>query len=391
MPQATAQQQQASLVSQHTRFKASTNRQRLPLQDLTFTAANQFQRADVAQVGFLSRIYIWVGGSLTFGAGATGTVTQYFPWNILSSIAFRSNEGQEIYRTNGFTNLLVQRTLQNSLYDPAVQWRPSITNVNRFYQSANTGPLAISGAVGLTPGTTIPTSGTINISAFYVIPITVDDALSAGLLLLQNQSTRAQVELQLGQLTDWFGASATLGAGTFNSFTAKISMELYRLPASPADYPDLTYINRTISETDSWTATGDQVKRITPGNIVYRVLREYRQAATPAPQAFFAADNPNSPNFSNVFVSYGGTQRPEFEDVRIFLARQQMQYAWHLPDGTFCHEFGEGNGALGNFDARDAYDTAGLTEFFVAETYTGGAPTNGTIITTRHELQPVVL
>jgi hypothetical protein len=101
-----------------------------------------------------------------------------------------------------------------------------------------------------------------------------------------------------------------------------------------------------------------------------------------------AANNPNSPNFTQAFVQYAGTQRPEISDALIHLYRNEWQYGWPLPDGVFCHEFSLGGGSVERmFDPRDVYDTADLTQFRVGETYSGSAPSaNSLIRTTRFEL-----
>ncbi|MHA2642969.1 MAG: hypothetical protein V2G41_10010 [bacterium JZ-2024 1] len=384
-----------SMVSQHALFKSFTRRNRAQLATMTFAGYNDIQSRDLLQVGLNSRIDILIVGALSFAAGATGTINDLWPGNLLRSITLRSNEGTELYRTDGLTNIILQmmrhRGEQVSTHD---RFAASTTGKIKLYRQANTGQSmlvtpGISGATVLAPGVTAPTTGTFPIAMRYRIDLATDDDLRSGLLLLQNQSVRATLELQLGQPSDW-GFTGTLPT-IATAFTAVVVQEYYSVPDDPRAWPELTFVNRTISETVPWTTSGEQVWRVPVSGIVYRLIRQYRSGGTSA-QAIMAADDPRSTNFSQVRLTYGGTQTPEQFDARLFLLMQSDLYSQFLPDGTFVYDFYAGGGSVElGYDPRDAYDTSALTEFLVAETTSVTPPANSTIVNTRQELLRRVL
>jgi hypothetical protein len=384
-----------AMLSQHSLFKHFTRRNRAQLATMTFAGYNDIQSRDLLQVGLNSRIDILVVGALTFAAGATGTINDLWPGNLIRSIVLRSNEGTELYRTDGLTNLVLQK-LRHRGEEISFQDRfaTSTTGKIKLFRQANTGQSVImtpgvSGTTALAPGVTAPTTGTFPICMRYRIDLATDDDLRSGLLLLQNQSVRATLELQLGQPADW-GFTGTLPT-IATSFTATVVQEYYSVPDDPKAWPDLTFVNRTISEVQPWTTSGEQIWRVPVSGIVYRLMRQYRSGGTTA-QAFMAADDPRNANFSQVRLTYGSTQTPEQEDARIHMLKQSDLYGRFLPDGIFVYDFYAGGGSVElGFDPRDAYDTSNLTEFLVAETTSVSPPANSVIVNTRQELLRRVL
>jgi hypothetical protein len=384
-----------AMLNQHAMFKSFTRRNRAQLPTVTFAGFNDIQSRDLLQVGLNSRIDILLVGAITFATGATGTFNDLWPWNLLRSIVLRSNEGTELYRTDGLTNAGLQM-MRHRREEITVQDRfaNSTTGKIKLFKQATTGQSVvvtpgISGTTILAPGATAPTTGTYPICLRYRIDLATDDDLRSGLLLLQNQSVRATLELQLGQPGD-FGLTGTLPT-IATAFSATIVQEYFSVPDDPRAWPELTFINRTISETVPWTTSGEQIYRIPVSGIVYRVIRQYRSGGTTA-QAFMAADDPRSPNFSQVRLTYGSTQTPEQEDARLFMLRQSDLYGQFLPDGWFVYDFYAGAGSVEiGYDPRDAYDTSNLTEFLVAETTSVSPAANSTIVSTRQELMRRVL
>jgi hypothetical protein len=365
----------AEAVGYKPAFAQLTRRNRVPLPDMAFTSAGSSQRADLPQVGYLAGLWITAFGNINSGASAAGTFNaNYFPYNLFSRIRLSSNEGLEIYNTDGYANLLVMMS-RHMGYQPA-----QLTAANNFGIGTQGSRLCSI----FYPTGTIAASTTYPFLVNYFIPVASDDDLRAGLILLQNQATRASLEMTLGTFSDW---GFTAFANATISCTVRASMEFYSVPADPAAQPDTTFIHRVIQEQVPLTTLGEQVYRVPVNGVIIRVFQIMLNNA--APFAFFTtANNPTTPAIGNIQVQYAASQKPEIEDFRTYVARNRYFYGQDYPDGVILHEFGLGGGSVEvGTHGRDLYDTSQLTEFSLITNVTAGTLTNANIRYVREELQ----
>ena len=366
-------------------FRMVTRRNRTALSDISLNTPGQFMRTDLPQVGYASGICLHLLGNITTGTGAAGNFSNYFPYNIISQLTLRSNEGLEIYRTSGYSNMLIQ-SVTNTAYNPMQFASPvnagSIVTANGMKTALTVSP---------SPGSALAVSTVYPISLFLYIPIATDFRQTAGLLLLQNQATRASIEIAISNLVGNGGingilnAAGNLGVGGGVAFTLKGTMEWYSVPPMAGSQPDLTFVHRWIEDQTTFTSAGDITYKVPVNGIISRIITDIENNGSQY-QWYGTAGNPNTQQFGQHKIIYAASQSPEIEDTSISLARMRMQYAQDMPDGVIVDEFSMGQGSPEIWDGRDVYDTAQLTEFSVVQNLTV-SPTLGKIRYVREELQ----
>lgn len=367
-------------------FKASTRRNRQPLTDQSFNANSQYVRVDVQQVGYAAMYVVQVYGKITTGTSAAGNWSAFFPGNLLQTLAYRSNEGTEVYRTSGWGNFLVQSVL-NPAYCPL----QNVSGCNPGTTWATNKGMQTAVFAGPTPASALGSSTTYNIMLTHLIPIAADERLSAGLLLLQNQSTRAQIEMSTNALVGnggnngWGNATINLGVGATIALTGRISTEFFGVPTNGAT-PDQNFMHRWIEEEVSWVASGDFIYKVPVNGIISRVIAGVENNGAQQPW-FSTGGDPTTQNGTNYQTTYAASQAPEVEDIKIGLWRNRWNYSSDLPDGVFVYEYSRGAGGVElGWDGRDVYDTAYLTELAL-KLNLAVTPTTGKIKFIREELQ----
>jgi hypothetical protein len=359
-------------------FKMSTVRNYQQLPDINVAAFGEYDRVNCQQVGFLAGLDIYVFGTITAGTSPSGNWdTNYFPWSILKRVQLSLNTGIPILDCSGYSLFLI-----NSLMHRNQQPWNSPPASGGFNNSGTKGPRT---------GRVIAPSGAIagaNKFGFHLhVPVALDDALSGGLIQLQNQAYVATLNLTFAQPADLVAAGASLGTGPTISATVRTTQTHFSLPEDPRSYPNLQYVHQWLQQDVPWSATGDQLYQPPLGGVISRVIVDVQNNA--APQDFFSvASDPTSPNFGNLTVQFAGSQRPEVLDYRARLQQQYEQYGFDLPNGVLVHDFSLGSGSLElGWDGRDAYDTGVLTEFSLMTNITA-TPTNGVIRYVRELLLP---
>src|SRR4029077_15554306 len=373
---------QASPVQRRTSFLNATTRTRAQLQDVTFLNPGDNKTQDVFATGFLAYLKIQIYGALVTGSTATGTFdANYWPYNLLSRLALRSNAGFEFYNTPGYDNLPIIMYHRLGL-NPMVPVNPLSYNsgTSGARVAINQAPAAGS-AVGLS--TTSPSL--VN----YLIPVVSHPDLRAGLLPLQNNATRVTIYYTLGQYTDWAGAGAIIGTGGSLSLTARTQMEFFSIPADPSAMPDLSFIHRIITNRQIWTTAGDQPSRVPVNGVILREWWDWHNGLVPAAW-FSTASDPRTQNLNNISITYAASQAPEVYDFKFSQFQHRWDYGQDLPNGLMMLDFASGGGSIEmGASARDAYNTRKLTEYKAIVNWGGAAPAaNSFIDITRQELQP---
>lgn len=352
-------------------FNQATRQSFIQLGNGLTYSANGVSSIQLPQVGFLAKIIIPI--AIAYTTAATGTYVNittglnFTPYGLVRRVILRTNEGAEIYNTSGMGNYLVQRTLRTA------------TDVRNPLTSANSTNAA--NAVFQIPAT-MTTSTAYTQQFALVIPVAWGDSLAAGLILLQNPTTRLTLEIQWGDLSvDDFTLGGTTPALSVTSVTATPMMEVYNLPANTNDYPDLSMLHVILEDTTPIVSTGDFTYRPPLGNLYLNVIHQFiNNSAAMVPA-----------NFSKYSLNYAQTQT-----AYTITPQQQGVYQRYrnggidMPDGVvqWGFDYGTGFPEIGNM--RDVVDTSRLTDLSIISTInTSVTLTTASVRTVREMLAPL--
>jgi hypothetical protein len=358
-------------------FNQATRQSHIQLQPVAYSSGAVVSQ-QLPPVGFLSKIVVPFSINLTTaaaGANAYPLGLPCTPYNLFQRIRVLTNEGAEIYNTSGTGNYLLQRSMRGG-YD--------IRNPLTSYSSSNTA-LAISSLPAISGN-----SQTVTISGSLMLPISWQEANLAGLILLQNPTTRLQLEFTFANAasgTSGLIYNSTAQTSTINSVTISPMMEIYNLPASASDYPDLSNVHVVLEDTTPITATGDFVYRPTLGNIYLNIIQSFRNNVVNG-----SLNNQFLPtDFTQLRLNYAQTQQAyNYTPAQKLVMQRYYGSGIDMPDGVFWWDFVFGSGLLEIGNTRDVIDTARLTDLAVV-TSISSASTNtpGTCYTIREMLAPI--
>lgn len=338
---------------------------------------NGVDSQQITQVGFLAKILIPITLTFTTIANFGGAVMankvapQLTPYQLVRRLAVRTNEGAEIYSTSGEGNYLLQRHMRTGFDPRNPQPSPAST-----IQAAQLFSLPDAYA----PNTTYKINFTL------VVPIAWGESLLSGLILLQNPTTRLTTELTWGTVADLFTVSGG-GAGdsliTANSVqvTNKPMMEFFNLPASDADYPDMSMVHVILEDEQSIGSTGDFNYRPPLGNMMLRVIQEFTNGDT----------RMNATQFEKLALTYAQTQQAYVvtPEQQAYIQAYRLGGS-HLPDGVFSWDFTFGVGMPEVPNTRDVIDTSRLTDLSIITTIAQGVNLqNAKVRTIREMLAPI--
>lgn len=306
--------------------------------------ANGIDQQQIAPVGLLSKIIIPIIISFTTGANPPSNLTDNdipSPFGLVRRIVLRANEGAEIYNTSWWGNYLISRTMRDGFdyRNPSPSY-DSLANASRVFNlpavyAANT---------------------TYTVVCPIVIPVAWAESLQAGLILIQNISTRLTCELTWGDvgvdMLNMAGASALTNV----SVQAQPMLEIYNTPEHLEDYPDLSMVRVILDETEQLTTTGDYNFRPPLGNIYMQVIQHFtnnKVSMTPA-------------DFTRLRLAYAQTQQmynitPE---QQLYIQRYRAGNI-DFPNGVWWWNFIFGSGLLEVPNTRDVIDTSRLTDLSI--------------------------
>lgn len=324
-------------------FNANTRQSWLQGQPVTY-AANATVSQQLQQLGFLSRIVLPF--SVNFTTSSTGTFANTTtdpptPYNFIKKIRVYTNEGQEIWNTSGYGAYLHEQ-IQSDAIDP----RNPIASFN----STNT-----AAAIYQIPAT-YTTSTTYTINFYLYLDIAWNQSLQYGLIFLQNPTNRVTLEITYGDATSLI--STGVGTITINSVVCNPLIEIFNLPQAQANWPALTYAHMCIEDSNnSIVGVGDNVYRPILGNTYLSIVQAFINNST----------NMVPANFTNLRITYQGTQNSYTQSTVNQLIMQRNRYAHDLPDGVFVHDFRYGTGLAEVGNTRDVINTSLLTDLqFIA-------------------------
>lgn len=352
-------------------FNRATRPSLVSIGSMPFTTDGSAQ-IELPQVGFLSEILINFTVNMTTnaftGTVTNGTASKITPYSLFKQIVVRDNSGSELYRTDGSENYLIQR-IQRTQYDP-------------LNLPAGLGITTANEAVTRVPNS-YATSTAYVLRGTLRIPIAYNKSLQAGLILLQNPTTRLTLECQFGNSRDMVVSSD--GSLSPSVFTVAINVTVlsYQVPRREADFPSTAFAHRWISEQQGWTNARFEYKPPL-GDVYLSLTQQFFNGATPA------RPDPAA-NISSLLLRYAQTQVPTSIPVGAFLANQQEYFGGlQMPDGVFHWAFDNQFGfpEIGGY--RDTIDTDRITDMSIITDWGSLALTSAYVRSIRQVLSKIV-
>lgn len=359
-----------------TPFRQLTQRQFNQLAAVPFQAGT-LQTFRLPETGLGARLYLNFKGQMTVNLGTgTAALSALGIRNLLSRITVKLNDGTILYEMHGFNSKI-----------------PSILDYG--YDAEYT--LIARGYTGSTPFNA-PAANTILASQNYdtnftiEIPFINNDKDMLGLVLLQNGTTQATVELQFNPLIGSDAISSlvkTTGNATvtYNPTITPV-LEFYSLPNVPQKdlmtvlKPYLGWMSQWKSEYEAITSPAQFNKKLDRGS-VYTHIGHY----------LIQNFSPSSTPFTSFNITMKGSEVPLTipADIQLFL--QRRNYGLDLPDGVIIHDFDRSFSIPQFGDERDYIDSRALTElksvinFDQSQSFNAGSY----LYTITHKLTPIAL
>jgi hypothetical protein len=190
-----------------------------------------------------------------------------------------------------------------------------------------------------------------------------DDALYAGLIFLQNPTNRLSLEITTGDNTSILTLGGTTPLITVNSYSCIPLIEVFQLPTSAQNWPDLSWAHAVGEDSNNPVSnTGDNAYKPLLGPTYLSIVQSWiNNTAQMVPT-----------NFSQLRITYQGTQTAYVMTPINQLTMQRRRYGADMPDGVFVHDFRMGSGMPEVASSRDLINTAQLTDFEVITTVSSG-------------------
>lgn len=358
-----------------TPFRQMTQRQFNQLSTVSYNAG-ALQTFRLPETGLGSRLYINIKGVLNVNLG-TGTcaLSNLGIRNLIARLSVKLNDGTILYEMQGF-----QTKIPNMLEN---ETDPENTMVSRGYTGSTpfTAPA---------PGATLATQ-TYNVNFTIEVPFINNEKDMLGLILLQNGTTQATVEMQFNPLTGADAISSLLkitgnATASWNSITITPVLEFYSLPNVPQKdlmtllKPYLSWMSQWKSEYEAVSSPAQYNKKLERGSVYTRIAHSLIQNYSPISTAYTSFN-----------IRMKGSEIPLTIPLDIQLYMQRRNYSVDLPDGLIVHDLDRAFGITEFGDERDYIDSRALTElisvvnFDQSQTFGNGSY----IYTITHKLTPV--
>ena len=336
-------------------FLQDTKRNMQSMADLPIAGFNQNLQADLPAAGLLSAVYVYVVGTIRTGTGTSGNWDpNYWPWNLLQKIYLRTNAGFNVFdNMSGYSTFLV-----NSLSHRGNQFGASPPISGGFNNTSNVGPRT---GISIYPTGALADSTDYPFGIWYKIPVTMDEALGVGLILLANQYVKVTLECQVNSAA----AFGNLGTGATISASIKPTPLVWSVP-KPENYPfeSLNRVHIWQEVQKDWTASGEQFFDVLPSGTFTRIIADVENNG--APQAFFSgASDPTTPNFGDTKTIWASNQSPEVIDFRTRLLMMREFYGMDLPQGCIEFNYATLQSAELGWNPTTSWNTDQATQFGV--------------------------
>lgn len=298
------------------------------------------------EVGLGSRLFLMVKGTITATlGGGTAFMSELGIRNLISRLTVRLNDGTILYEMQGF-NTGIPTMLQNG-------FDPDVTNIARTY--SGTTPFK-----SLANNVAVP-AGDTTFQFPVEIPFINNDKDMLGLLLLQNGTTQATVEIQWNPAFSVNGLTAPVKVtgNAIATVTGLVSpvLETFTIPNLPQEQvqallrPHLSFMNIWKSEYQSLTSTAPLMKKLERGSIYTKVAH-----------SVIVNGSRNTLAVAQLLVKYRGVETPVYLPRDHQLYMQRRNYGFDLPEGLFVHDYDRSFGIEEFGDMRDYIDSRSLTE-----------------------------
>lgn len=358
-------------------FRDRTQRQFAPLASQDFKAGS-LTTFRLPETGLGGRLYLTVKGTLSVDVGTgTAALSALGIRNLISRISVRLNDGSILYEMEGF-NTKIPTGLQNG-------FDPDITTISRNYSTTTPYTAPAAGAALATQNYPV---------LFDVeIPFMNNDKDMLGLILLQNGTTQATVEIQWNSVTSPsdLNAAVKVTGNASATFTGNVNptLEFYSLPTAANQKellniiaPNIGWMNQWKSEYETITSTAPLMKKLDRGSIYTKIMHR-----------FIVNGQLNSTAVDNFRILMKGTETPLSisRDLQLYL--QRRNYGFDLEAGLFVHDMDRSFGIEEFGDMRDYIDSRQLTELTSEVRYDPSTSigNDSFVYTIVHKLTPVNL
>lgn len=189
------------------------------------------------------------------------------------------------------------------------------------------------------------------------MPVTLNQRDPVGLILLQSEQTTTDLRLDIGNPVEMYPDSDISGYTIeLKSLEAQPMLETFSIPANNSAYPDLSVLKLCQDRTDTITAAGQQIVKLSTGTI-YRKLLLYiaDDSGNPADEDFIT---------SNIDLVFNQADTNYSVNPAMLRAKNCYDLGSDLPKGVYIFDFSnQGFPSYGG--TRDYIDTERLTEFWI--------------------------
>lgn len=336
-------------------FRRMTRQQTFNQPTLTASTFGQLVNFQLPQTGYLSAITLTMQATLTTGAGTpAGTFATYpaLPYALIRKIRIYTSEGVELFNISGFGLQLYQMFQR-------YQHSQSVDQVS--YLNANGRALLYTTQSGT------PAQSTVNqFNAYWHIPISTDDSMMLGLMLLQSPDIRLNVDITTCNQSD---TGNITGVSVTPSFTFQVGVESYTVPDDSQSQPNRRFVKLVQEDLFPFTTNGDQIYRPLTGNLytsIAGIVENNGAQVSPA-------------NINTVALRFAQSVNVYNEAMQTNIARTKEHWGYTPPDGMFRFDMQLGSGYPHLYDPRDFFNSSQQTDVAVITNISGLTPVGAQI------------
>ena len=343
-------------------FNRAARLQRQNIGAVTYAAGVNSQYQQLPPVGYHFRTFTFFDLDATSAAAPTGTwlsgqfgggINRFAaPLNILRGLRYTLNVSSPIYSTDGYGNYVIQ-LVNNRGMDPFVQVASGAVGRNRKERAVFCILNATTGAI-VTPGSAIAAATDYKLRGCYLVPLTLGESASAGLVPVQDIRINPQLFMDFGDKTDLMTVTTDFASNFTGNFTNFV--DYFTVPA-PNIRPDTSYVLQTRQDIQQIAGAGDNSYKPQIGGVILRTIFTIWNNSQ-------AVDVPTVGDL-RLRIQQGVVLEELTPQIRIMDERRW--YSKLLPDEVyvFDHLTGFGDPTLPSLRDRIASNTLTLLEYIV--------------------------
>lgn len=325
--------QRAELFAIHTRQHI----QELPA--ITGLGVDRSISFSLPKTRLLAKIALVVEGTVTIATAAATSLARFSPYSLLRRVQVSINNGFNPVNVSG-----AELYLTNIARHNGEVFKPIVGNERTL------APLL--------------TVGTHPFRFTAEMPITLNERDAVGLILLQNEETVVNVNIDIGPLASFIVPGAAVI--TFPTFTITPVITTFSIPAVTQAFPDLSVLKLLQSQVNEAPTSGVMTVRLPVGTTYRKLFLDLNGIAIPG----------------TIDVIFNQADVPYSITPRYLRAINEEMYGDELPADVYALDFSyQGIANLGGL--RDYIDTERLTEFWLRFPVAAGGA--GRLVTTVFE------